>query len=58
MFRLILPTAGLLAVVLTTAFSPRTVALPTADTDSVQYAEEKHLRNVRQLTFGGDNAEA
>lgn len=58
MFRLILPAAGLLAVVLTTAFSPREVALPTADTDSVQYAEEKNLRNVRQLTFGGDNAEA
>lgn len=24
----------------------------------VQYPEEKHLANVRQLTFGGDNAEA
>lgn len=27
-------------------------------TDSLRYPEEKHLRNVRQLTFGGDNAEA
>lgn len=27
-------------------------------TDSLKYPEEKHLRNVRQLTFGGDNAEA
>ncbi len=26
--------------------------------DSVRYAEEKHLANMRQLTFGGDNAEA
>jgi TolB protein len=26
--------------------------------DSVHYAKEKHLLNVRQLTFGGDNAEA
>lgn len=26
--------------------------------ESVQYPEEKHLRNLRQLTFGGDNAEA
>lgn len=25
---------------------------------TVQYPEEKHLANVRQLTFGGDNAEA
>jgi TolB protein len=27
-------------------------------TDSVQYAQEKHFKNIRQLTFGGDNAEA
>ncbi len=26
--------------------------------DSLQYPEEKHFRNLRQLTFGGDNAEA
>lgn len=26
--------------------------------DSLQYAAEKHFKNVRQLTFGGDNAEA
>lgn len=26
--------------------------------DSVHYADEKHLKNVRQLTYGGDNAEA
>ena len=26
--------------------------------DSVKYPEEKHLANMRQLTFGGDNAEA
>ncbi|HMT30514.1 MAG TPA: hypothetical protein PKD91_14660, partial [Bacteroidia bacterium] len=24
----------------------------------IQYPQEKHLKNVRQLTFGGDNAEA
>jgi len=27
-------------------------------TDSIWYAREKHLTNVRQLTFGADNAEA
>lgn len=27
-------------------------------TDTLRYPEEKHLKNVRQLTFGGDNAEA
>lgn len=29
---------------------------PSADT--LRYPQEKHLKNVRQLTFGGDNAEA
>jgi len=29
-----------------------------AQADSLQYAEERHFKNVRQLTFGGDNAEA
>ncbi len=27
-------------------------------TDSLRFAEEEHLRNIRQLTFGGNNAEA
>ena len=27
-------------------------------TDSLRYPQEKHLANIRQLTFGGDNAEA
>jgi len=27
-------------------------------TDDKRYPQEKHLKNVRQLTFGGDNAEA
>lgn len=26
--------------------------------DSLQYANESHLKNIQQLTFGGDNAEA
>lgn len=26
--------------------------------DSLQYANESHFKNIRQLTFGGDNAEA
>jgi hypothetical protein len=28
------------------------------NTDTIHYANEKHLKNVLQLTFGGDNAEA
>lgn len=27
-------------------------------TDTLRYADETHFRNIRQLTFGGDNAEA
>jgi Tol biopolymer transport system component len=27
-------------------------------TDTILYPEETHLKNIRQLTFGGDNAEA
>src|ERR671917_200789 len=30
----------------------------TASASHVELAAEKHLRNVRQLTFGGENAEA
>lgn len=26
--------------------------------DSLRYPQEKHLKNIKQLTFGGDNAEA
>jgi len=35
------------------------IALPNFDPNALLYkGEEKHLSNVRQLTFGGDNAEA
>jgi TolB protein len=30
----------------------------TIVSDSLQYSNESHFKNVRQLTFGGDNAEA
>src|SRR5687767_11821797 len=32
--------------------------LPTPDSDTLHYPEETHFKNVQQLTFGGDNAEA
>ena len=36
--------------------------LPTPDSrlkfDTLQYPEESHFKNIQQLTFGGDNAEA
>ena len=36
---------------LTTHHSPLTA-------DTLQYPSETHLKNIQQLTFGGDNAEA
>ncbi|HNP97227.1 MAG TPA: hypothetical protein PKJ63_16415, partial [Cyclobacteriaceae bacterium] len=26
--------------------------------DTLRYQDEKHLKNIKKLTFGGDNAEA
>jgi TolB protein len=43
-------------------FSLLTIALSAqaqpAAGDTLHYAEEKHFKNIQQLTFGGDNAEA
>ncbi len=33
-------------------------SIDTSRTRLIHYPEEKHLKNIRQLTFGGDNAEA
>ena len=40
----------------TTKFTPQQLAVTKADT--IQFPGETHFANVRQLTFGGDNAEA
>lgn len=39
---------------------PKTASAPAAEpvADTLRYEGEKHLKNIRQLTFGGDNAEA
>lgn len=36
----------------------QSITRSNSDTIDHAYPEEKHLKNVRQLTFGGDNAEA
>ncbi len=38
--------------------SENTDTLKVAETDSLIYPEEKHFKSIRQITFGGDNAEA
>jgi TolB protein len=52
--------AALLAFVAITAFKvPLTnAAAVTIPGDTLQYPEETHFKNIQQLTFGGDNAEA
>lgn len=49
--------AAFFAILIFTSFKINFSAKATP-TDSVQYANEKHFKNIQQLTFGGDNAEA
>jgi Tol biopolymer transport system component len=53
----LLPVVGLLLI---SSFHPAsiTVLKPSVAEDTLHYAEEKHFKNLQQLTFGGDNAEA
>lgn len=37
---------------------PTVVKEETKQADTLRYENEKHLKNIKQLTFGGDNAEA
>lgn len=36
----------------------KSIQLNFTDGDTIHYASERHFKNVQQLTFGGDNAEA
>jgi Tol biopolymer transport system component len=53
---LFLLLAGCLVV--TSLLSFKNGADFTPADDTTHYADEKHFKNIRQLTFGGDNAEA
>lgn len=57
---LVILLGGLSVTALITAF--KTVSSPVPNTipvaDTLQYPEETHFKNLQQLTFGGDNAEA
>lgn len=52
----VLLAAGCIAVISLLSFRNAVDFTPTDDT--VHYPEEKHFKNIQQLTFGGDNAEA
>jgi Tol biopolymer transport system component len=49
----------ILALLLAPAFLISSLlTAPRAQTDNLLLPDEKHLRNIKQLTFGGENAEA
>ncbi len=39
-------------------FSSQGIEAQNVAADTLLYSEETHFKNVQQLTFGGDNAEA
>ncbi|HEX5667635.1 MAG TPA: hypothetical protein VFX73_02465, partial [Chitinophagaceae bacterium] len=39
-------------------FPERAATAVSTNIDTLTYPEETHLKNIQQLTFGGDNAEA
>lgn len=55
----LIPVLGML-IIAAMAFKKSTVIAPNKASyaDTLQYPEEKHFKNLQQLTFGGDNAEA
>jgi TolB protein len=46
------------AALLVLAGIKATAQPPSTGKDALQYADEKHFKNIKQLTVGGDNAEA
>lgn len=50
--------AAALGILLASCTANRTTTASKANLDSLHYPEEVHFKNIRQLTFGGDNAEA
>lgn len=58
MNKLMLPVMLLIAGAVLFSFTGKVSPMELVSTDSLRYADEKNLRNIQQLTFGGDNAEA
>jgi TolB protein len=56
MKKMLLPSVIVLAILSSCNNSSQVTASNTADT--LAYPEESHFKNIQQLTFGGDNAEA
>ncbi|MCA0381436.1 MAG: hypothetical protein LCH58_04695 [Bacteroidetes bacterium] len=58
MNKLMLPVMLLISGAVLFSFTGKVSPMELVSTDSLRYADEKNLRNIQQLTFGGDNAEA
>ena len=61
MRKLVFVTISLLLIIVTSfneASSHSLLATSHSPFDTIHYPEEIHLKNIQQLTFGGDNAEA
>ena len=55
---IVFPVAVIIFASYTKSFAPATAPVLSTFEDTVLYPDEKHFTNVRQLTVGGDNAEA
>jgi len=49
---------SILTIFLSCKGSKGMLDIPTNFQDTLRYSQEVHLKNIKQLTFGGDNAEA
>jgi len=58
MKKLILILSGILFILSSCSNSSKVTDKEGPVTDTLRYPEETHLKNIQQLTFGGDNAEA
>jgi Tol biopolymer transport system component len=56
--KIFLPVFAALVSLLSSYSKSANVPLVISATDTLLYPEEKHFKNIEQLTFGGDNAEA
>ncbi len=57
MLKIIVPCVSLLYTFFLSEIKTN-VPVKSVHEDTLQYPEERHFKNLRQLTFGGDNAEA
>ncbi len=62
MRKLVIGVLAILVVIVIVSFN-NSSPLPTPDSelptqDTILYPDETHFKNIQQLTFGGDNAEA